>query len=1555
MVTQDQLTPQRPPTAQVDRSFIGIDISDMDDAYTGGKEDKDNVSGSDSSNEDIVNDSVAPDVNDTLYHGFDNDVRNDILNLTRRLSTSSQTLLAKTMSNQSYASNLGDHIKRQIEIDPRLNPDSPEFEARYWVECLRRLQLNNSETFKPADLGIIYKDLSCHGFKVDEDFELDFVNAPYKIVRNFIREKLSSETKRRSQMFDILKPMDGIIKPGELTVLLGKPGAGCSTLLKTIANNTYGFEVDENSVLSYSGLTPDQIIKNYRGDVVYCAETEVHFPHLTVEQTLQLAALLKTPQNRPEGITRDAFAAHMRDVVMATYGLSHTRHTKVGSSYVQGVSGGERKRVSIAEVALCDARLQCWDNSTRGLDAATALEFVRALKTSAEIGRATPIVAIYQCSQAAYDLFDKVILLYEGHQIYFGSSKTAKDYFINMGYVCPPRQTTADFLTSLTNPKERIVKPGYERKVPRTPEEFYQYWQKSPERQAVVKEIDESLAKDLKQMQEAFHDYHTARQAKGLKSSSPYTVSFPMQVKYVSLRNWWRFKGDPSNAALQVGGNIIMAFIISSIFYNLKKTTGSFYSRTSGIFFALLFNSFSSLLEIFTIYEAREIVEKHKKYALYCPAADALGSIVTEMPTKIVIVIFFNLVYYFMINLKRTVGAFFFYLLVNFSATLSMSHLFRCVGASTTSLSQAMTPACLLLIALVVFTGFVVPTPHMLGWCRWINYIDPIAYAFEALVGNEFHNQDFACSEFIPSGGNYPVEGPYRVCASVGSVAGQSFVNGDVYIALAFDYKFSHRWRNWGIVVGYIIFFLGFYLLLCEFNKGAMQKGEIIIFQRSSLQKIQKQERELQMKRDMEGSGGANEHQLVPEDFDTPLTREKTYLSEKFSDSFKQESIFHWRNIVYKIRIGDEDRTILNQVDGWVKPGEVTALMGASGAGKTTLLNALSARLTVGVITDGQRMVNGRPLDKSFERSIGYVQQQDLHLQTATVRESLRFLAYLRRPTSISKEEKDEYVEYVIKLLEMDHYADAIVGVAGEGLNVEQRKRLSIGVELAAKPKLLLFLDEPTSGLDSQTAWSICGLIRKLADHGQAILCTIHQPSAPLMEQFDRLLFLKSGGETVYFGKLGKNCQNLIDYFEAHSSKKCPPDANPAEWMLEVIGAAPGSHADRDFFQEWRESNEYKAVIDELDEMESELIKKPEDDDPHRFEKYAAPFWLQYTLVTRRIFQQYWRSPFFIYNKLFLAAFATLFNGFVFFQAKMSLQGMQDQMYSIFLFTVLIIPLVHQYLPHYVFQRDLYEVRERPARTFSWVSFVLAQITAEIPWNVVAGTLAFFCYYYPVGLDSNASYSDQTASRGALYWFLCVLLVIYGTTLGQMCISFIDLEDNAAFLVGLLFSILLAFCGVLVSKEKLPGFWKFLYYFNPMTYFIAASFGVAIANTPVKCAANEVKRFLPPLNYTCGQYMKPFMAVAGGYLFDSNSTSVCEYCAMSNTNAYLSSINVKYSQRGRNVGLVIAFIAFNMCCTVLFYYLGRVPKTNREKKSLTTNKVLNWASKLVPKKPYSHD
>lgn len=358
---------------------------------------------------------------------------------------------------------------------------------------------------------------------------------------------------------------------------------------------------------------------------------------------------------------------------------------------------------------------------------------------------------------------------------------------------------------------------------------------------------------------------------------------------------------------------------------------------------------------------------------------------------------------------------------------------------------------------------------------------------------NEFTNRQFDCASFVPSGPGYGGGLDNRVCTTVGSVAGRRSVSGDAFINSQYGYYASHRWRNFGILIVFMIGLMCAYLAATEYISAKKSKGEVLVFPRGHLPAALKEKTSDIESADMGSRAVTSQsHQNVSDVIQ------------------KQTAIFQWHNVCYDIKIKNEERRILDHVDGWVKPGTLTALMGVSGAGKTTLLDVLATRVTMGVI-QGEMLVDGQQRDSSFQRKTGYVQQQDLHLETTTVREALNFSAILRQPAHVSRQEKLDYVDEIIKLLEMEEYADAVVGVPGEGLNVEQRKRLTIGVELAAKPQLLLFLDEPTSGLDSQTSWSILDLLEKLKNNGQAILCTIHQPSAVLFQRFDRLLFLAKG------------------------------------------------------------------------------------------------------------------------------------------------------------------------------------------------------------------------------------------------------------------------------------------------------------------------------------------------------------------------------------------------------------------------------------------------------------
>lgn len=927
-----------------------------------------------------------------------------------------------------------------------------------------------------------------------------------------------------------------------------------------------------------------------------------------------------------------------------------------------------------------------------------------------------------------------------------------------------------------------------------------------------------------------------------------------------------------------------------------------------------------------TLYSQRPIVEKHARYALYHPSAEAVASMLCDLPYKISNTLVFNTVLYFMTGLRLEAGAFFFFLLISFFTVLAMSMIFRTIASSSRTLFQALVPAAILILDLVIFTGFVVPKQYMLGWCKWLTYIDPLAYAFESLMVNEFHGRKFPCNEYVPTGGDYNSQtGGARVCSSVGAVPGQDFVSGDTYAASQFDYQWEHRWRNFGIMIAFIVFFLVTYMIGAELVSEKKSKGEVLVYRRGHKPAA---------------AAMAEKKHVDPEaamaNIGPVVTAERSRGQGKEAGMLQEQtSVFQWHDVCYDVKIKSETRRILDHVDGWVKPGTLTALMGVSGAGKTTLLDCLADRTKVGVIT-GEMLVDGKPRDQSFQRKTGYVQQQDLHLQTSTVREALEFSAVLRQPAHVPTEEKLAYVEEVIKLLDMQEYADAVVGVPGEGLNVEQRKRLTIGVELAAKPPLLLFVDEPTSGLDSQTSWAILDLLEKLTKAGQAILCTIHQPSAMLFQRFDRLLFLAKGGKTVYFGDIGENSKIMTSYFERNGGHACPHDANPAEWMLEVIGAAPGSHTEIDWFNTWRESPEYAAVQSELENIKSTRgnASAEVNTDPGSYREFAAPFMVQLKENLFRVFQQYWRSPTYIYSKAALCTLVALFIGFVFYDAPNSIMGLQNQMFAIFNLLTIFGQIVQQSMPQFVIQRDLYEARERPSKVYSWKVFMLSQIIVELPWNALMAAIMYFCWYYPVGLYRNAQPADQVTERGALMFLFLLMFLLFTGTFSTFIIAGFETAEGGAQIANVLFMLCLVFCGVLASPNDMPRFWIFMYRVSPFTYLVSGMLSTAVANTDVVCAANELLPLQPPNGQTCRQYLALYMdglpdqgiRGAGGYLVDENATANCQFCPLKDTNVFLEGVESYYSERWRNFGILFAYIIFNMFAALFLYWLARMPK-----------------------------
>lgn len=281
----------------------------------------------------------------------------------------------------------------------KVDPQSPDFSARSWAKAFYNVRYN-AENSEPRLSGFAFKGLNVYGHGNPTDYQMSVGNALLKLPATALRFL----TGNHGRKVDILQDLDGLVLPGEQLCALGPPGSGCSTLLKTIAGDTHGFEVHPDSYINYHGITPKQMTTAFRGEAIYTAEVDIHFPMLSVGDTLYFAALARAPYQIPSGIRRSEYAAHLRDVIMAMFGISHTINTRVGNDFVRGVSGGERKRVTISEAALSYAPLQCWDNSTRGLDSANAVEFCRTLRTQSDVFGTTSCVAIYQAPQAAYEV-----------------------------------------------------------------------------------------------------------------------------------------------------------------------------------------------------------------------------------------------------------------------------------------------------------------------------------------------------------------------------------------------------------------------------------------------------------------------------------------------------------------------------------------------------------------------------------------------------------------------------------------------------------------------------------------------------------------------------------------------------------------------------------------------------------------------------------------------------------------------------------------------------------------------------------------------------------------------------------------------------------------------------------------------------------------------------------------------------------------------------------------------------------------------------------------------
>lgn len=870
-----------------------------------------------------------------------------------------------------------------------------------------------------------------------------------------------------------------------------------------------------------------------------------------------------------------------------------------------------------------------------------------------------------------------------------------------------------------------------------------------------------------------------------------------------------------------------------------------------------------------------------------------------------------------MTNMALNAGKFWIYMLFVYITTILLTSLYRMFASMSPGIDTAVRFSGIALNLLVIYTGYVIHKTQLLSkyiWFGWIYWINPIGYSFEAVLTNEFAGRVMACApaQLVPRGPG--VDPAHQGCALTGASVNARSVSGESYFKTTFNYSRSKLWPNFGIVIAFIVLYITITVIATElfsFNSGG---GGAIIFKKSKRARKQAEQagastdEEKSVPLDSSGSNSSGQNEVG-------LGEDDQTQDAALEQITKSESIFTWRDVEYTVPYLGGEKKLLNKVNGYAKPGVMVALMGASGAGKTTLLNTLSQRQITGVVS-GEMLVDGRPLGPEFQRNTGFCLQGDLHDGTATIREALEFSAILRQPSSTPRAEKIAYVDKIIDLLELNDLQDAIIN----SLGVEQRKRLTIGVELAAKPSLLLFLDEPTSGLDSQSAYSIVRFLKKLAHAGQAIICTIHQPSSVLIQQFDMILALNPGGNTFYFGPVGEDGVDVIKYF-AERGVHCPPGKNVAEFILETA-AKPLRRPDGkkiDWNEEWRMSDQAQKVIEEIEGLKLTRSKTiPEEQRKEQQREYAAPVWLQTVELTKRTFTQYWRDPSYLYGKLFVAVIVGIFNGFTFWQLGDSTIDMQNRMFTAFLILTVPPTVVNAVVPKFFTNMALWQAREYPSRIYGWFAFTTAQVVAEIPPATIQSVLYFNLWYWATGLPTQSSVSGYVY---LMTWLFFLFMSSWGQWICAFAPSFTVISNVLPFFF-VMFSL---FNGVVRPYSMLPVFWRYwMYWVNPSMWWIGGVLSATLHNVPVRCNPSETARFTPPGGQTCEQYAGAFTKAAGGYLLDPSSTSLCEYCQYSSGDQYLSYLNIKASQKWRDFGIFLVFVFSNYFLVYFFIYTVRV-------------------------------
>ncbi|XP_028241531.1 pleiotropic drug resistance protein 3-like isoform X2 [Glycine soja] len=1193
----------------------------------------------------------------------------------------------------------------------------------------------------------------------------------------------------------ILNDVSGIIKPSRLTLLLGPPGCGKTTLLKALAGKLEQ-SLKFSGEISYNGYKLDEFVPQKTS--AYISQYDLHVPEMTVRETIDFSARCQGVGGRAdlvaeisrreieEGIIPDPdIDTYMKAIsvegqsenlqteyVLKILGLDICADILVGDALDRGISGGQKKRLTTGEMIVGPIKALFMDEISTGLDSSTTFQIVTCLQQLVHITDATAVLSLLQPAPETYELFDDLILMAEGKIVYHGPRSQALQFFKDCGFWCPERKGVADFLQEVISKKDQR-----------------QYWYRTdiPYKYVSVDEFSQIFKSSYwgrMLNDELSRPDDKSESHKNALSFSKYSLGKLDLFKACMKREILLMKRNSFIYVFKTAQLTITAIITMTVFIRTQRAVdliGANYLLGS-LYYTLVRLMTNGVAELIMTITRLPVVDKQKEFYLYPAWAYCLPSAILKIPFSVLDSIVWTSVTYYVIGYSPEITRFLRQFLLLVTLHMSSTSMCRCLASVFKTDVAATTVGSLVLVLMFLFGGFILPRPSLPRWLRWGFWLSPMSYGEIGITLNEFL-------------------APRWQKIQEGNIT----VGREVLRSHGLDFDSHFYWLSVGALLGFTILFdFGFVLALSYIKQPKMSRALV-------------SKKRLSQLRERETSNSVELKSVTVDIGHTPRENQSTGKMvlpfEPLSIAFKDVQYFVDIPPEMKKHGSDEKRLqLLCDITGAFRPGILTALMGVSGAGKTTLMDVLSGRKTGGII-EGDIRIGGYPkVQKTFERVSGYCEQNDIHSPYITVEESVTYSAWLRLPTEIDSVTKGKFVEEVLETIELDYIKDCLVGIPGQsGLSTEQRKRLTIAVELVSNPSII-FMDEPTSSLDARAAAVVMRAVKNVVATGRTTVCTIHQPSIDIFETFDELILMKSGGRIIYSGMLGHHSSRLIEYFQnIPGVPKIKDNYNPATWMLEATSASVEAELKIDFAQIYKESHLCRDTLELVRELSEPL---PGSKDLHFSTRFPQNSLGQFMACLWKQHLSYWRSPEYNLTRFIFMIVCAIIFGAVFWQKGKKINNQQDLFNVLGSMYIAVIFLGLNYcstiLPYVATERAVL-YREKFAGMYSSTAYSFAQVVIEIPYILVQSILYVAITYPMIGFH-------WSVQKVFWYFYTTFCTFLYFVYLGMMVMSMSSNLDIASVLSTAVYTIFNLFSGFLMPGPKIPKWWIWCYWICPTAW-----------------------------------------------------------------------------------------------------------------------------------------